>query len=125
LEQNDTKELLFNSITLIGRAGSDTEIKYFDDGKAKAHVSIAVNRIRAKGSEDITDWFRVEFWGRDAEIAAEYVKKGTLIAIDGRLNHNRWIDRTSGQQRQMYSVSCNSFRLLGSRRENQEYASNM
>ena len=111
-------ETFLNNVIIVGRAGADAEIRYFDSGKAKASVSLAVNRYRAKG-EDITDWFRVDFWERDAEIAAEYIKKGTQLLIEGRVSVNRWKDQSSGEERELYSIVCTSFRLLGSKKDSQ------
>ncbi|HEY9885618.1 MAG TPA: single-stranded DNA-binding protein, partial [Vampirovibrionales bacterium] len=74
-----------NNVTVVGRAGKDAELKYFDNGKAKAEVSIAVNRMPGS-KDDVTDWFKIIFWDRTAEIAGEYVKKGSLIGVEGSLD---------------------------------------
>ena len=66
---------------------------------------------------DTTDWFRIELWGKQAEIAAEYVKKGKLIGIVGRLEFNRWTD-AQGQKHEMPVIAANEMRLLGSKSEN-------
>ncbi len=116
--ENTDNNRFFNNIMIVGHAGSDAEIKYFDSGSAKANVSLAVNRI-GKNKEKITDWFRVEFWNKDAEIASEYIKKGTLIGVDGRLSVNKWTDKESGEKRELYSIVANSFRLLSSRKANE------
>lgn len=118
-------EQFTNTVTIVGRAGSDAEIRYFDTGKAKATVSIAVNRYRGKQQDQMTDWFRVEFWERDAEIASEYIRKGQLILIEGRINMNQWTDSSTNEERIMYSITCTSFRLLGSKRENESYGGSM
>lgn len=121
-DKGNRKDNFFNNVVLIGRAGSEPEIKYFDSGNAKANVSIAVNRFKGKGAQPETDWFRVDFWGKDAETAAEYIKKGTLVSVEGRVSLNSWTDQASGEKREMYSISASSFRLLTSKKEAAEMA---
>lgn len=108
-------EFFFNNVSIVGRAGSDTEIKYFNSGKAKANVNIAVSRYVGSGNTT-TDWFRVEFWEKDAERASEYIKKGMQVAIDGRAEINRWTNN-SGQEQEMLSITATNFRLLSSKKE--------
>ena len=71
-----------NHIVLVGRAGRDPEIRYFESGKVVTTFSMAVNRPMKDAQ---TDWFDIEIWGKQAEIAGEYVKKGSLIGIEGRI----------------------------------------
>ena len=116
IKDKDQSGFYLNEVVLVGRAGSDAEIKYFDSGSAKATVSIAVDRFKSK-SEKITDWFRIEFWDKSAEIAGEYIKKGTQICVDGRLGMNEWQDQKTGEKRVIYSIVANSFKLLGSKKD--------
>jgi single-strand DNA-binding protein len=113
----ETQEALFNSVTLVGRAGKDTELKYFESGAAKAEVNIAVNRGKNKSGEDLTDWFKIVFWGRQAEIAGEYVKKGSLIGVDGTIETNNWKDEASGENRTSYFIKASTLRLIGGRKD--------
>ena len=69
-----------NSVTLVGRAGRDPEVRYFESGSMVANLTIAVNR-RNRDSEP--DWFNLEIWGKQAQVAADYVKRGSLIGITG------------------------------------------
>ena len=109
---------MLNSVVLVGRAGADPEIKYFESGRAKTTFNIAVDRpVKRTEGVDSTDWFRIELWGKQAEIAAEYVKKGKLIGITGRLEFNRWTD-ANGQKHEMPVIAANEMRLLGSKSEN-------
>lgn len=109
---------MLNSVVLVGRAGADPEIKYFESGRAKTTFNIAVDRpVKRTEGVDTTDWFRIELWGKQAEIAAEYVKKGKLIGIVGRLEFNRWTD-AGGQKHEMPVIAANEMRLLGSKSEN-------
>lgn len=105
-----------NNVVLVGRAGQDPEMKYFESGKVKTTFSVAVNRWDSKTKEEVTDWFGVELWDKTAEIAGEYVKKGRLVAIDGRLAASKWTD-PSGIKKERFFVRANNLRLLGSRND--------
>jgi len=116
-QEKDSKQRYFNTVSLVGRAGQDTEMKYFESGSAKAEVSIAIGRGKDKNGEEVTDWFKVVFWGRQAEIAGEYVKKGSLIGVDGTVEQNSWTDEASGEKRSMYFVKASTLRLIGGKKE--------
>ena len=105
---------MVNSLVLVGRAGRDPEMRYFESGRVKTSFSLAVNRPT---KEKETDWFDIEIWGRQAEIAGEYVRKGSLIGIEGRLDFNRWTD-DSGNKNIKPVVHATGLRLLGSKRDN-------
>lgn len=104
-----------NHIVLVGRAGRDAEIRYFESGKVVSTFSIAVNRPMKDAQ---TDWFDIEIWGKQAEIAGEYVKKGSLIGIEGRLRWDTWTSKDSGDINIKPLVIADSIRLLGSKRDN-------
>jgi single-strand DNA-binding protein len=109
---------MLNSVVLVGRAGGDPEIKYFESGRAKAHLSLAVNRPgKRQEGVDNTDWFRVEFWDKKAEVVSQYVKKGALIGVTGRLEISSWTDQ-SGQKRDLYSIQASDFQFIGSKSDN-------
>lgn len=105
-----------NTVTVIGRAGQDAEIKCFDSGKIKTSFSLAVNRWDVKSKEEVTDWYNIEVWDKQAEFAGEYVKKGRQVAVDGRISISKWND-ASGETRERYLVVANTVRLLGSKRD--------
>ena len=105
---------MINSVVLIGRVGADPDIKYFESGKVKTAFNIAVSRWASGGEK--TDWFRVELWDKKAETAGEYVKKGALIAVDGKFDLNQWTD-DEGALREKSVVRANNFRLLGKKKE--------
>ena len=65
-----------NTATIIGRAGQDAEIKYFESGKIKTTFSLAVNRFDSKTKTEVPDWFNIEVWDKQAEFAGEYVRSG-------------------------------------------------
>ena len=105
-----------NTATIIGRAGQDAEIRYFESGKVKTTFSLAVNRRDLKKQEDITDWFNIEVWDKQAEFAGEYIKKGRQVVVDGRISISKWTDQT-GEEKERFLVIANDIRLLGSRRD--------
>jgi len=105
-----------NSAVIVGRAGQDPEMKYFESGKVKTTFSLAVNRWDAKEKAEVTDWFNIELWDKTAEVAGEYVKKGRLVAIDGRISVSKWAD-ASGEPRERYLIIANNLRLLSGRNE--------
>ncbi len=104
-----------NSITLVGWAGRDPEVRYFESGTMVANLTLAVNR---RNREEEPDWFNLEIWGRTAQIAADYVKKGSLLGIVGSLKLDHWKDRNSGEDRSRPVIRVDRLELLGSRRDN-------
>ena len=108
---------MVNSVVVVGRVGQNPEMKYFDSGKVKVNFSVAVNRWDSKTKEEITDWFNIEIWDKQAEFAGEYVKKGIQVAIDGRIAQNKWTDKATGNERESFLIVANSIRLLGSKRD--------
>lgn len=107
-----------NKVQLIGRMGADPEIRYMPNGGAVANLRLATNdgyKDRQTGQfVEQTEWHRVVCFARLAEIAGEYVKKGSLIYIDGRIRTNKWQDQ-SGQDRYTTEVVANEMQLLGGR----------
>jgi len=105
-----------NSVTLVGRAGRDPEVRYFESGSMVANLTIAVNR---RSRDDEPDWFNLEIWGKQAQVAADYVKKGSLLGIIGSFKLDRWTDRNSGEERSKPVVRVDRLELLGSKRDNE------
>ena len=99
-----------NSITLVGRAGRDPEVKYFESGSVVANLTLAVNR---RSRDDEPDWFNLEIWGKQAQVAADYVRKGSLVGIIGSFKLDRWTDRTSGEERTRPVIRVDRLELLG------------
>lgn len=107
-----------NKVMLIGNVTRDPEIKYTPKGSAVTDLGIAVNRVYTpEGGEkrEETTFVDVTLWGRQAEIAGEYCKKGRSIYIEGRLQLDSWEDKTSGQKRSKLRVVGENFQLLGPR----------
>ncbi|QYO68053.1 single-stranded DNA-binding protein [Leptolyngbya sp. 7M] len=88
------------NISIIGNLGKAPETKISDNGTLMASFSIASNTFRntSEGKEQKTDWFRVIAFGKQAETLARYVKKGTGLAVQGRLSFNPWLDRNGDPQ---------------------------
>lgn len=110
-----------NIIHLVGRAGSNPEIRYIETGKILCKFNIAVNRRR---KDDPPDWFELEIWDRNAEVAANYVKKGSLVGIQGSLKIDTWNDRNTGDKRSKPIIRVKSLDLLSSKRDQEEYNHN-
>lgn len=107
-----------NKVMLIGNVTRDPEIKYTPKGSAVTDLGIAVNRVfTPDGGEkrEETTFVDVTLWGRQAEIAGEYCKKGRSIYIEGRLQLDSWEDKASGQKRSKLRVVGENFQLLGPR----------
>ena len=104
-----------NIVHLVGRAGRDPEVRFFDSGSTVANFTLAVNRIRRE--EVDPDWFNLAVWGKQAQVAADYVRKGSLLGITGSLQMETWTDRTSGEERSKPVIRVTRLDLLGSRRD--------
>jgi single-strand DNA-binding protein len=117
-KSNNKKEVYFmNTVVLVGRVGRDAEIKYFESGKVKANFSVAVNRWDSKTKSEVADWFNIDVWDKQAEFAGEYVKKGALAAVEGRITKDSWQDKATGNDRESFKVIATNIRLLGGKRE--------
>ncbi|MBD2211352.1 single-stranded DNA-binding protein [Nostoc linckia FACHB-104] len=112
-----------NVVTLVGRVGSDPDIKYFESGSVKCRLTLAVNR-RSR-NRDEPDWFTLELWDKTAEIAGNYVRKGSLIGIKGSLKFDTWSDRQTGASRSTPIIRVDQLELLGSKRDNEAAMTDM
>jgi single-strand DNA-binding protein len=109
--------LNLNVVNLVGRVGSDPDIKYFESGSVKCRLTLAVNK-RSKNAKP--DWFNLELWGKTAEVAGNYVRKGSLIGIKGSLKFDTWTDRNSGVERSSPVIHVDDLNLLGSKGDSQQ-----
>jgi single-strand DNA-binding protein len=108
----------FNKVILLGNLTRDPEVRYTPKGTAVAELGMAVNRVyTAENGEkrEETTVVDVTLWGRTAEIAGEYLKKGRPVFIEGRLQLDSWEDKQSGQKRSKLKVVGEGLQLLGSR----------
>jgi single-strand DNA-binding protein len=119
-----------NKVTLIGNLGNDPEVRYGKNGNAVANVSLATAESwRDKDSgeqQERTEWHRVVFFGRLAEIVSEYLHKGSQVYVEGRLQTNKWQDK-EGNDRYTTQIVANEMQMLGGRggsTNNQEPAPN-
>ena len=107
-----------NKVILIGNLGADPEVRYTSGGKAMATINIATSeswKDRETGEQqERTEWHRVVFFGRLAEIVGEYLKKGSQVYIEGRLQTRKWQDK-EGNDRYSTEVLANEMQMLGSR----------
>jgi single-strand DNA-binding protein len=106
---------MINIVTLVGRVGSDPDIKYFESGSVKCRLTLAVRRQTRNSDEP--DWFSLELWGKTAEIANNYVRKGSLIGVKGSLKFDTWSDRNTGATRSTPIIQVDKMDLLGSKRD--------
>ena len=106
-----------NSISLVGHAGRDPELRFFESGSAVANLTLAVNKASGKREEE-PDWFNLEIWGKQAQVAADYVRTGSLIGVVGRMTSEQWTDRSTGERRSKAVVKVERLVLLGSRTDN-------
>jgi single-strand DNA-binding protein len=107
-----------NIVTLVGRAGRDPEVKYFESGSVKCTFALAVNRPTRNSDEP--DWFNLEIWGKTAEVAGNYVRKGSLIGVQGSLKFEYWQDRASGVPRSKPVIAVERLDLLGSKQDTEQ-----
>jgi single-strand DNA-binding protein len=103
-----------NVITLAGHAGRDPEVKYFESGTVVANLTLAVNSTKKDAD---ADWFSLQIWGKTAQIAADYVRKGSQIAVTGRMTSEQWTDRNTGEKRSKPVVIVDRLTLLGSKQD--------
>ncbi|MBN2093200.1 single-stranded DNA-binding protein [candidate division KSB1 bacterium] len=108
-----------NKVILIGRLGADPEVQYTPSGAAMAKLSIATNRAwkdEQGNAIEKTDWHRVIAWRKTAEIAGEYLKKGTQVYVEGRLESRSWDDQ-SGQKKFITEVIVENLVFLSRKDE--------
>lgn len=109
---------MLNKVTLIGRLGADPEIRYMPSGGAVTNIGIATTRRwkdRQSGERrDETEWHRVAFFNRLAEIAGEYLRKGSLVYIEGRIRTRKWQDQ-NGQDRYTTEIIAEQMQMLDSK----------
>jgi single-strand DNA-binding protein len=108
-----------NKVILVGRLGRDPETRYTGGGQAVANFSVATDETykdRNGERQKRTEWHKIVVWGKQAEIAQQYLKKGSLIFIEGRIQSREWQDK-EGQKRTSFEIVANNFRMLGGRAE--------
>lgn len=108
-----------NKVILIGNLGADPEIRHMPNGAAVANINLATSESwKDKNTGELqerTEWHRVVLFQRLAEIVAEYLKKGSKVYIEGRLQTRKWQDKTTGQDRYTTEIIANEMQMLDSR----------
>ncbi|NLK66237.1 MAG: single-stranded DNA-binding protein [Campylobacteraceae bacterium] len=105
---------MFNKVILVGNLTRDIELRYLGSGSALANTAIATNRrftVNGEKKEEVC-FIDITFWGRTAEIANQYLKKGSKVLIEGRLKFDQWQDQ-NGQNRSKHSVTVETMQMLG------------
>src|SRR3954447_20596065 len=106
-----------NKAILVGRLGRDPETRYTSGGQAVCNFTLATDesyKDRAGKRQKRTEWHRIVVWGKQAEIAQQYLHKGSLIFVEGRIQSRQWDDR-EGQKRTTVEIVATNFRMLGGR----------
>ena len=106
----------YNRVILVGNLTRDVELRYIPSGQAVSDVTVAVNDRRKTASGDWVEeatFVDVTLWGRNAEVASEYLSKGAPVLIEGRLKLDRW--ETEGQKRSKLRVICEKMQMLSAR----------
>jgi single-strand DNA-binding protein len=108
-----------NKVILVGNCGRDPEVRYLPSGQAVANVSVATSSKRKDRNSgemiEDTQWHRITFYDRLAEIASEFVKKGRPIYVEGRLKYGTYTDKTTGVEKNTVDIIATELQLLGGR----------
>jgi single-strand DNA-binding protein len=107
-----------NKVILVGNLGADPESRYMTNGDAVVNIRLATTeswKDKATGEKkEITEWHRVVFYRKLAEIAGQYLKKGSQVYLEGRIRTRKWTDK-EGQERYTTEIEANEMQMLGSR----------
>jgi single-strand DNA-binding protein len=108
-----------NKVILVGNLGKDPEVRYTPNGLAVANITIATTEAwkdkQSGTNQERTEWHRVVFYQRLAEIAGEYLRKGSKIYIEGRLQTRKWQDKNTNQDRYTTEIIADSMQMLDSK----------
>jgi single-strand DNA-binding protein len=106
-----------NKVILVGRLGRDPETRFTSGGQAVCNFTMATDETfkdRNGERQKRTEWHRITIWGKLAEIAQKYLKKGQLVFIEGRIQQRQWDDQKTGTKRTSFDIVANEMRMLGS-----------
>jgi single-strand DNA-binding protein len=108
-----------NKVILIGNLGRDPEVRYTPNGLAVANITIATSETwkdkQTGENQERTEWHRIAFYNRLAEIVGEYLRKGSKVYIEGRLQTRKWQDKNTGQDRYTTEIIADSLQMLDSK----------
>lgn len=109
----------FNKVILVGNLTRDPQVRYTTGGTAVTDIGLAINSSwfdkQSNQRKEETTFVDVTLWGRQAEVAGEYLSKGRPVLIEGRLQLDQWDDKDTGQKRSRLKVVCENMQMLGSR----------
>ena len=107
-----------NKVILVGRCGQDPEVRYLPSGETVANITVATSESwkdkQTGEKKELTEWSRISFFGKLAEIAGQYLKKGSQVYIEGRLRTNKYTDK-DGIERYQTGIIADTMQMLGSR----------
>ena len=109
---------MINKVILVGNLGRDPELRTTASGQPVANFSMATSRKwkdRDGERHEETEWHTIVCWGRQAEVAGQYLTKGKQIYVEGRIQTRSWDDRQSGEKKYRTEIICDNFQMLGSR----------
>ena len=109
---------MLNKVMLIGNLGRDPEVRSTPSGQPVASFTLATSRRwkdKSGQRQEQTEWHNIVVWGKQAEIAGQYLTKGKQVYIEGRLQTRSWEDRQSGEKKYRTEIVCDSFQMLGTR----------
>ncbi len=107
---------MVNKVILIGNLGRDPEVRSTPSGQPVASFTLATSRRwrdKSGQKQEQTEWHSIVVWGKQAEIAGQYLTKGKQVYIEGRLQTRSWDDRTSGEKKYKTEIVCDTFQMLG------------
>jgi single-strand DNA-binding protein len=105
-----------NVCSFTGRAGRDPQVRYLESGSVVAEVSLAVDNWK-RDADPL--WLNLQIWGKTAQVAADYVRKGGMIAVSGQLESESWTDKSTGEKRSKMFLNVRELTLLSSKRDDQ------
>jgi len=109
---------MVNKVILIGNLGRDPEVRSTPSGQPNAKFTLATSRRwRDKNNQkqEQTEWHQIVVWGKQAEIAGQYLTKGKQIYLEGRIQTSSWDDKQTGEKKYRTEIICENFQMLGSR----------
>jgi single-strand DNA-binding protein len=107
-----------NRVILIGNLGKDPEMRYLPSGEASATLALATTETwkdKQGAKQEKTDWHRVEFIGRVAEVCGEYLKKGSSVYVEGRISYDSWDDKATGEKKYMTRIRGDRMQMMGTK----------
>lgn len=107
---------MVNKVILLGNLGRDPEVRSTPSGQSVANFTLATSRKwkdRDGNRQEQTEWHQIVVWGRQAEVAGQYLNKGKRIYLEGRIQTRSWDDQQSGEKRYRTEIICENFQMLG------------